>query len=144
MRYINLSLGELRCATCSLESVLLSFLHTRVTGEKTCSLEERTIGLVCLKKCAGETVADCTCLTRDTAALNGADDIELTLGAGNGEGLIYDELESFETEILVNAALVYGNSACAGNDAYSCNRALSSAGAVEVRLCACVRNCHFR
>ena len=88
-------------------------------------------------------MADSACLTGDTAALNGADDIELTLGAGNGKGLIYDELESLETEILVNAALIYSDSAGAGNDAYSCHRALSSAGAVEVRLCACVRNCHF-
>ena len=47
-------------------------------------------------------MADSACLTGDTAALNGADDIELTLGAGNGKGLIYDELEGLETEILVN------------------------------------------
>ena len=69
---------------------------------KPASLEERTIGLVSLKKRTGEAVTDSACLTGDTAALNVADDIELTLGAGNGEGLIDDELESFETEILVN------------------------------------------
>ena len=80
------ALAELRSATSCFETVFLSFLHTRVTGEQTCSLEERTIGLINLKKCTGEAVADSACLTGDTAALNGADDIELTLGAGNGKG----------------------------------------------------------
>ena len=93
--YINsgeLSLRELRCTTSSLESVLLSFLHTRVTSEKSCLLKSRTKFCIILEKCTGEAVTDSACLTGNTAACYTANDIELAESVGECEGLTYDEL----------------------------------------------------
>ena len=56
----RLSLGELRCTTSSLETRLLSFLHSRVTSEETSLLQLAAEVLsVELKECTGDTVADC-------------------------------------------------------------------------------------
>ena len=104
----KLSLGELRSTTSALESVFLSFLHTRVTSEEACSLECGLICLVSLKKSLCNAVTDSTCLTGDTAALSGANDVELAFGAGNGEGLVNDELKGFETEVFVDVSLIDG------------------------------------
>ena len=46
----RLSLAELRCATCSLETVLLSLFHSRVTSQEAGLLECRTKIFVVLKK----------------------------------------------------------------------------------------------
>ncbi len=67
-------------------------------------------------------MTDSAGLTGNAAAVDGCLDVDLADGAGGDQGLTNDELESLETEILVNAALIYSDSAGAGNDAYSCNR----------------------
>ncbi len=133
-----LSLGELGCTTSALETVLLSLLHTRIAAQEPCCLKSCTVVGVSLKKCASKTVADSACLTGDTATGNGGDDIELAGGARHAEGLVYDELQGFKTEVIVNVAAVDGNDASARNDANTSNGFLSSAGAVEVRLCTCI------
>ena len=134
----SLSLGELRCTTCALESVLLSFLHTRVTSEEASSLECGLVCLVSLYERSCKTVTDSACLTGKTAAVYVCDDIELTSSAGNTEGLVNDELEGLETEILVDVLLIDGDNACAGNYANTGNTLLSSTCAVEVGLRTCI------
>ena len=60
----ELSLGELRSATGGLETVLLSLLHTRVTGEEAGSLESLLVGgLIGGDEGTGEAVTDRACLT---------------------------------------------------------------------------------
>ncbi len=131
----KLSLGELRSTTCCLESVLLSFLHTRVTGEKTCTLKNGSVVLVSGKERTSRTVADSACLTRETAALYGSNDIKLAHGLGSCERLIDDELEGLKTEIVINGTSVYGDNTGTGIKTNTSDRLLSSAGAVEIRLC---------
>ena len=110
----RLSLRELRCATSALESVLLSFLHTRVSGEESCSLECGTVVLISGDESASYAVTDSACLTGDTATVNVSNDVELTHSAGYAEGLVDDKLESFETEILVNILTVDSDLTVAG------------------------------
>ena len=135
---INLSLGELACTASLLETVLLSLDHTRVATEEACLLEGGTEAFVCLAKSACETVTDRTCLSGITAAANEGDDVELAFGIGNSEGLVNDELESIEAEIVVDVTAVDGYNTGAGNDANASNRAFSSACAVEIGLSACI------
>ena len=91
-----LSLRELRSATSGLETVLLSLLHTRVAGQEAGGLQSGTIVSIGSQQSAGNTVTDCAGLTGDTAACNVGDDVELTGGAGNAEGLVHDELQGLE------------------------------------------------
>ena len=65
-----------------------------------------TISLVSLKKSSGHAVTDSACLTGNTAAANVSYDIELALCAGDAEGLVDDELECFESEVVVDVAAV--------------------------------------
>ena len=85
-------------------------------------------------------MTDSTRLTRNAAAFDGRNDIELTDGAGNIEGLIDDELESLKAEIIVYISAVDLNGAAARNYAYTGDGFLSSACSVEIRHCAFV---HF-
>ncbi len=135
IRNNKLSLGELACATSGLETVLLSFLHTRVASQEACCLESGLVCLVSENECAGEAVADRACLAGETAACYVCNDIELTNVAGNLEGLVYDELHCVETEVLVNVAAVDGDSTGTGIYSNASYRLLSSAGSVEIRLC---------
>ena len=54
----KLSLGELRCAASCLETVLLSFLHSRVTSEEASLLEKGAVRIVSEKESAGYAVTD--------------------------------------------------------------------------------------
>jgi len=73
-----------------------------------------------------------------SAALYKDDNIELTFGSSSSKRLIDDELESFQTEIFISGFAVYGDNACTRNDADTSDGFLSSAGAVEIRLCTCI------
>ena len=74
-------------------------------------------------------------LAGDTAACNVGDDVELTGGTGNAEGLVHDELQGLETEVLIDGTAVDGDLAGAGVNADAGDGLLSAAGAVEVGLC---------
>ncbi len=102
-----LSLGELRRATGSLEAVLLAFLHTRVAGEETSLLQHGAQVLaVILQQGAGHAVADSAGLAGDAAAGHAADNVELLVGAGEGQGLTDNKLQRVQTEIIVNISVV--------------------------------------
>ena len=131
-----LSLGELTCATCGFETVLLSFLHTRVSCEEACLLEKRAVRIVSEEERTGYAVTDRACLTGDAAALYVGNDVVLAYGVGNAERLIDNELEGFKTEILVDVTTVDGDLAGTGIQTNAGDGALSSAGTVEIRLCA--------
>ena len=88
----DLSLGELACATCGFETVLLSFLHTRVSREEACLLEKRAVRIVSEEERTGYAVTDRACLTGDAAALYVGNDVVLAYGVGNAERLIDNEL----------------------------------------------------
>ena len=104
---MRLALAELRSATSGFETVLLSFLHSRVTGEETGLLQRsaEVLGIV-LEQSSGDTVADSTGLTGNTAACNAANDVELLFGTGENERLTNDRLEGIKAEIIVDIAVV--------------------------------------
>ncbi len=134
LRDCSLTLGELRSATCSLETVLLSLLHSGVTSEEASSLENRAQLIGVLQQSSGNTVTDSTSLTCYTTTCNCADDIELLNCICKCEGLTNDELESLKTEVIVNASAVNCDRTAAGIYSYTSCRVLSSAGSVVVRF----------
>ena len=134
----NLSLGELGSTTSCFETVLLSFLHSGVSGEESCLLEKGAVGIVSEKECAGYTVADCACLTGDTAAVYVSNDVVLADSVCNAEGLVDDELEGFEAEVIVYVTAVDGDLAGTGINSYASDGALSSARTIEIRLSTCI------
>ena len=81
-------------------------------------------------------MTDRACLTGDAAALYVGNDVVLAYGVGNAERLIDNELEGFKTEILVDVTTVDGDLAGTGIQTNAGDGALSSAGTVEIRLCA--------
>ena len=66
----NLSLGELRSATCLFETVLFALFDAGIAGKETGLFKGGTAIGLCLKKSAGNAEADCACLTSKTAAVN--------------------------------------------------------------------------
>ena len=105
-----------------------------------CLLEGGSVVFVNREQCASNAVADCACLTGHTAALDVGNDVKFALGARNAERLVDDELQRIKTEILVDVTVVDRDRTAAGINAYTCNGLLSSAGSVEIRLCAFVHN----
>ena len=71
------ALAELRRTTCSLEAVLLTLFHSRVTGQKTGGLECGTIALIEDDEGTGDAVADGAGLAGHAAALDGGFDVDL-------------------------------------------------------------------
>lgn len=66
---LKLALAELRRATGSLEAVLLSLFHSRITSQVSCFLQNWSVVSVCLKQCTCDSVTDCTSLSCVTAAV---------------------------------------------------------------------------
>ena len=130
-----LSLGELGRTSRRFETVLLSFLPSRVSREETGLLEKGTVAVVREEKRAGNAVTDRAGLAGDAAAVHVRHDVELANRVRNAEGLVDDELQGLETEVIVNVAVVDGDLAGTGIQSDAGNGALSSAGAVEIRFC---------
>ncbi len=78
------------------------------------------------------TVTDSACLTCDTAADNVYDDVELACSVGYAERLVDDELQCFESEVIVNVTTVDSDLACTGIKSYASNGAFSSARTLEI------------
>ena len=77
-----------------------------VSREEACLLEEGTIRIVSEEESSGHAVTDSACLTGDTAAANVSYDIELAFCTCYAEGLVDDELECFESEVVFYVATV--------------------------------------
>ena len=130
----RLSLAELRCATCSLEAVLLTLLHTRIAGQEASLLQNRTILIALLQQGAGQAVADSASLAGNTAARNADDDIVLALQAQQDQRRTDDQLQGLQTEVVVDITIVDGDLAGAGVNANAGNGILTTTSAVEIRF----------
>lgn len=118
-----------------MQAVLFTLLSARVTREIACSLERGLICLVRNNESASDTVTDSSRLTRKAAAAYIDYHIERRCGAGKLQGLLDDELESVETEVLVQAPLVDGDSAVAfGEKSYAGDSFLPAACAEILNL----------
>ena len=117
----ELSLGELRSAAGCLESVFLSFLHTRVACEESGLFEGGAEFRIGLQESSCNSVADGARLTGEAAAVYAADYVELADGVRDAERLIDDKLHSVESEIIVDIASVNCHDACPWNKANAGN-----------------------
>ena len=129
----RLSLGELGSATCGLQTVLLSLLHSGVTGQETSSLQRGTVLGVQHNQSAGNAVTDSAGLAGNAATCDGANDINGTQGLGGDQGLTNDQLQGVEAEIIVDVTAVDGDgTGTALVHANTGNGVLTSAGAVLI------------
>ena len=107
---INSALGELRCATSCFETVLLALLHTRIAGQEAGLLQDGAVLGVHQQQGTADAVAQGAGLAGHAAALDGGNDVHLAQGIGGVQGLTDDHLQSLQTEVLVDAAAVDGDS----------------------------------
>ena len=129
----RLSLGELGSATGGLQAVLLSFLHSGVTGQETSGLQSCTVLSVDAEECAGNAMTDGAGLTGNAAALDGADDVDLADVLGGDQGLTNDQLQGVQTKVVVDVAAVDDDGAGAVLvNANTGDGRLTSAGAVLI------------
>ena len=125
----RLSLAELRCATCSLEAVLLALLHTRIAGQEACLLQSSAVLIALLQQGAAQAVADSASLAGNTAAGNADDDVILALEAQQDQRRADDQLQGLQTEVVVDVTVVDGDLASALVDAHAGNGILTTTSA---------------
>lgn len=100
------ALAELRSTTGGFEAVFLSFLHTRVSGKESSLLQNGSEIAVYLKQSSGNTVSDCTSLAGVSATANVNQNVELLSSLSSCQRLTNDNLQSLQTEVLINASLI--------------------------------------
>lgn len=116
-----LSLAELRRTTGGFEAVLLTLFHSRVTSQVTCTLKNRSVISVSLKKCSCDTVADRSCLSCVTAAFHIYKYVKFICCACCHERLAYNNFQSLKSEILVDVSFIDRDLARSRYKVYSCN-----------------------
>ena len=86
-------------------------------------------------------MTDCTSLAGKAAASYSANDVKLLSGLGSFQRLTNDQLQGVQTKVVVEGTIVDGDfTSTARNQTNSCNRGLSSAGAVEICFLRCVHD----
>ena len=80
------------CTTCSLQTVLLALLHTRIAGQEASLLQSSAVLIALLQQGAAQAVADSASLTGNTAAGNADDDVILALEAQQDQRRADDQL----------------------------------------------------
>ena len=136
-----LALGELGSATCGLQTVLLSLLHSGITGHEASSLQGSAVLGIQGDQSAGNAVTDSAGLTGNAAACDGDNDINLANQVGGDQGLTNDQLQGLQTEVIVDVAAIDddGTGAVLVN-ANTGNGGLTTAGAVKILLLALVHS----
>ena len=77
-------------------------------------------------------MTDCASLTGNAAAGYGADNVQLVGVFRQSQRLTNDQLQGLQTKVFVNASAIDGDSSGTGIQANSCNRILTSAGAIVI------------
>ena len=128
------ALAELGCTTCSLQTVLLTFLHTRIAGQEASLLQDSAVLIALLQQGTAQAVADSASLTGNTAAGNTDDDVILALQAQQDQRRTDDQLQGLQTKVVVDVTIVDGDLAGAGVNANAGNGILTTTSAVEIRF----------
>ena len=113
---MKLTFGELRSTTCGFEAVLFTFFHSRVTSQETSGFQSCTIGRIYFQKSSCNTMTDCACLSADTAAGNICFDVDFVNRVGLNQRLTNDELQSIQSEVIVDITAVDHDFASAARD----------------------------
>ena len=117
----RLSLAELRCATCSLEAVLLTLFHTWITCKESSSFKSWSVVVVCLEKGSGKTVTDCSSLSCVSTAANINDHVEFTLCLCSSQWLTNDNFQSLKSEVLIDVSFIDSDFTCSRYQVNSCD-----------------------
>ena len=131
---VKSALAELGCTTCSLQTVLLTLLHTRIAGQEASLLQDSAVLIALLQQGAAQAVADSASLTGNTAAGNADDDVILALEAQQDQRRADDQLQGLQTEVVVDITIVDGDLTGAGVNANAGNGILTTTSAVEIRF----------
>src|SRR5665647_738265 len=75
-------------------------------------------------------MTDSTSLAGIAAALHLADDIIITFGLGENQGLTNDELQCGETKIFINATVIHDDITGSGNQTNPSHRTFAAAGTI--------------
>ena len=110
---VKSALAELGSTTCSLQTVLLALLHTRIAGQEASLLQSSAVLIALLQQGAAQAVADSASLAGNTAAGNADDDIILALEAQQDQRRADDQLQGLQTEVVVDVTVVDGDLASA-------------------------------
>ena len=94
---LKLALAELRRATGSLEAVLLSLFHSRVTSQVTCFFQNRSEISICMKQSSCDTMTDGACLSCISASANIYQNVKFILGFCRCQRLTNDNLQSLQS-----------------------------------------------
>lgn len=97
-----LSLGELWCTTCLLQTIFLSFLHAGIAGKESCALEDRSEISVCLIQCAGNPMTDRTRLTSKSTTADCHLHIIFICCIRCLQWLTDDDLQRLKTKVFVH------------------------------------------
>ena len=118
---VNLALGELGSAACGLQRSAVLSVQTQQS--------------------AGDAVTDSAGLAGNAAASDGDNDVNLAQQIGGVQGLTDDQLQSLQTEVIVDVAAVDDDGTGAVLvDANAGHRGLTTAGAVKILLLALVHS----
>ena len=113
---MDLTFGELRSATCRFEAVLFTLFHSRVTSQEASGFQSCTVGRIYFQKSSCNTMTDCTCLSADTTAGNVCFDVDFVNRVGLNQGLTNDELQSIQSEVIIDITAVDHDLASAARD----------------------------
>ena len=124
--------------TCFLIHAMMKSRHGRaVLAIRDNEIAAESCGI--LQQSAGHAEADSTGLAGEAAALNLHIQVELTGDTHQLQGLLDDGLQSVQTKVVVKLPVVDGDlAAAAGNQTDAGDRALSSAGAIEISFFRCI------
>lgn len=105
---VLLSLRELACSSCFLETVFLSFLHSGVSCQESGSLEGRSVSFsVSFTKSSGNSVSECACLTSVTTAMYCSNHVKLAFASSNFKRSLNLSLYDFLGKVIIERFLVY-------------------------------------
>lgn len=99
---VRLTLGELRCPTSLLQTVLLPFLHSWISSQVTCLLQHRPEFCIGINQRPCQTMAHSTGLTTETTACDGNKHVILPFGTCGNQRLTNDCLQHRTFEVFVN------------------------------------------
>ena len=100
------ALAELGSATCGLQTVLLSFLHSGVAGHEASSLQSGAVLGIQSDQSTGDAVTDSAGLAGNAAASDGDNDVNLAQQVSGDQGLTDDQLQGLQTEVIVDVAAI--------------------------------------
>ena len=127
------ALAELGSTTGCFETVLLTFLHTRIAGEEASLLQGSTQFRISLAQGTRDAVTNCAGLTGHTTAADIHQHVERGR-AGQRQGLTNGHLEGLQTEVVINITLVDGHFAITGDQADAGNSLLAAANSAVINL----------